>query len=116
MKHVLNIFVILFVMNSCNTDDVVSKPNTFLNKEDMISVIVDVQILESHYHNKFQRPNVYANALDSATLSIFKDHKITKQIFKENLTFYAINQDSLYNMYESALDTINNKINSNIVK
>ena len=116
MKFALNIIVMLFVITSCNSNDVVSKPNTYLNKKDMISVIVDVQILESHYHNKFQRPNVYANALDSATLTVFKNHNITKQIFKDNLTFYAINQDSLYKMYEAALDTINNKINSNIVK
>lgn len=89
------------------------KPTVFLTKAEMITVLVDVQQLESHYHNKFQRPNVYANALDSATQIVFKKHDITKEVFKENLTYYALNQDTLFSMYEGVLDVVNNRINSN---
>ena len=114
---VVKLIVILFfgILLSCGSKDEVVpvKPVVFLNKDKMIAVLVEVQQLESHYHNKFQRPNVYANALDSATITIFKKHKITKEIFKENLIFYALNQDSLFSMYEGALDIVNDEINSN---
>ncbi len=67
---------------SCNQKTVGNQPEVFLNKKDIIDVIVDLQILESHYHLVYQRSNVYANALDSASFYIFEDHQITKEIFK----------------------------------
>ena len=80
----------------------------------MIVLICDVQILESHYYNRFQRENVYANALDSATFFIFEKHGVTKESFEENLYYYALQPDTLFSIYESALDTINNEINLQI--
>jgi ABC-type phosphate transport system ATPase subunit len=114
MKFLSVITLVFVVLISCGGEVEPIKPSVLLNKQDMVSVLVDVQLLESHYHNKFQRPNVYANALDSATQLVFTQHGISKQIFKDNLSYYSLNQDSLFKMYESALDTVNNRINSNI--
>ncbi len=113
MKYIVLITLILGALISCRDEVKPTIPAIFLNKKEMTTVLVDVQLLESHYHNKYQRPNVYANALDSATQAVFKKHNITKEIFKENLTYYALNQDSLFTMYEGALDVVNDKINSN---
>lgn len=113
MKYLSVIFFMVILM-SCVSEEVVKKPEVFLSQEELIDVIVDVQILESYYHNIYQRPNVYANALDSATYFIFEDHKITKSIFHENLDYYVTQPDTLFSIYESALDTINNRINSGL--
>jgi len=113
MKNILLIVLIIGGFFSCQTEVEPAKPAVFLTKNELTTILVDVQLLESHYHNKYQRPNVYANALDSATQVVFKKHGITKKIFKANLTFYALNQDSLFSMYEGALDVVNDKINSN---
>jgi hypothetical protein len=102
------------LIGSCTQDPSGVKPEVFLEKEELIDVIVDLQILESHYHTKYQRSNVYANALDSASYFIFEHHQISKDIFKSNLNYYFTQQDTLYTIYESALDTINNRINSTI--
>lgn len=99
---------------ACQSEKEIEQPKVLLGKADLISVIVDVQILESHYQSLFQRKEVYANALDSATYFIFEDHGINKSIFKENLDYYSEMPDTLFVIYESALDTINNRINSNI--
>ena len=113
VRLVLALFFGMFL--SCDTLVKVEsvKPAVFLSKNEMITILVDVQQLESHYHNKFQRPNVYANALDSATQIVFKKYDITKDVFKENLTYYALNQDTLFSVYEGVLDAVNNQINSN---
>jgi len=113
MKNSLVIVLIIGGVFSCETKVEPTKPAVFLTKNELTTILVDVQLLESHYHNKYQRPNVYANALDSATQVVFKKHSVTKEIFKANLTFYALNQDSLFSMYEGALDIVNDKINSN---
>ena len=75
-------------MGSCSLNSSEVKPDVFLDKEELIDVIVDLQILESHYHTTYQRSNVYANALDSASFFIFEDHHISKDIFKSNLDYY----------------------------
>jgi|GEM_PF-2182155 len=113
MKNALLTVLILWGVFSCETEVEPTKPAVFLTKNELTTILVDVQLLESHYHNRYQRPNVYANALDSATQIVFKKHSVTKEIFKANLTFYALNQDSLFSMYEGALDIVNDKINSN---
>jgi len=115
MKYILLITLWCGVLFSCGNskETKLTKPTVFLNKEELTAVLVDIQLLESHYHNKYQRPNVYANALDSATQLVFKKYNVTKEIFKENLTYCALNQDSLFSMYEGALDVVNDKINSN---
>ena len=113
MKIFLSIVLFFLVLCSCETVVEPVKPAVFLTKTELSTILVDVQLLESHYHNKYQRPNVYANALDSATQTVFKKHNVTKQVFKENLTYYALNQDSLFSIYENVLDVVNDKINSN---
>ena len=112
MKVVFFIALLFICFVSCKEDQTELKPSVFLEKEEMVDVLVDVQMLEAHYHNKYQRPNVYANALDSATYIVLKRHNITKKIFKDNLIFYAQIPDTLFVLYEIALDTINNRINS----
>jgi len=113
MKYRLAVFLFFGLFVSCDTGNEPIKPTVFLERTKMVTVLVDVQLLESHYHNKYQRPNVYANALDSATQVIFEKYDISKEIFRENLTFYALNQDSLFSMYETVLNVVNDKINSN---
>jgi hypothetical protein len=113
MKY-FSIILFLSILISCQEEVVLDVPLNLMNQEEMIDVMVDIQVLESHYHNIHQRPNVYANALDSASYFIFKSHGITKSIFEENLNYYVLQPDTLFSIYESALDTVNNRINSGI--
>jgi len=115
MKKIILGFFIVFNTISCNTDSVaeLEKPSVFLEKPKMIQVIVDLQLLESYYHNKYQRPELYANALDSSSKYVFEKHAINKTIFNENLKFYTEQEDTLFALYEAVLDTVNNRINQN---
>ena len=113
MKLLSALFFFL-LMVSCNSGSENIKPEVYIDKEGMIDLIVDVQILESHYHNLYQREDVYANVLDSATFFIFESRQVNKQIFLNNLNYYSLQPDTLFSIYESALDTINNRINSEI--
>lgn len=97
---------------SCsNQQEKIKSPDNLLSKQELIDLIIDVQLLESHYHSMYQRPEIYANALDSATYYVFKKHHTTKQIYKDNLLYWTNQPDSLYLIYEAALDTVNNRIN-----
>jgi hypothetical protein len=106
------LFSILFLLPfSCSNKQEKHLPEVLLNRAELIDLIVDVQLLESHYHSLYQRPEVYANALDSATFYVFKKHHTTKKIFKDNLLYWTNEPDTLFHIYEVALDTVNNRIN-----
>ena len=115
MKYLIS-FLLMVIVISCNQNKKLEQPKPLLTKPQLIDVIVDIQILESYYANKYQRPEVFANALDSASFFIFKNHNISKPIFQYNLQYYVnLEGDSLFSVYEAALDTINNRINLNTV-
>jgi len=116
MKNVFFISILFAFFVSCGEPkkEYIDKPEVFLEKKEFIDVIVDLQILESHYHNEYQVPEIYANALDSASYYVFKKHKIDKNIFQENFNYYSFEKDSIFNIYEIVLDTINNRLNIHV--
>ncbi len=111
MKYVLLILLFFTAFACSNQQKEVKPPTVLLDRAQLIDLIIDVQLLESHYHSLYQRPEVYANALDSATFYVFKKHHTTKQIYKDNILYWTNQPDSLYHIYETALDTVNNRIN-----
>jgi hypothetical protein len=111
MKFWIALILFLFSFSCSNKQEGDNKPNVMLSKLELIDLIIDVQLLESQYHSLYQRPEVYANALDSSTYYIFKNHNTTKQIYKDNLLYWTNQPDSLYSIYEAALDSVNNRIN-----
>ena len=82
----------------------------------MIPLIVDIQILEEHYHRIYVNPEIYHDALDSASEHIFIAHGVSKSQFETSLGYYATQTDSLFGIYEAALDTINFRINATAVQ
>ena len=108
----LSFICVLFFLNSCG-QQAEPKPLEFtvLKQEELIPIIVDLQILEGHYQRKFSRIDIYRDALDSASQSIFQKHQISQEEFEKNLDYYGNYPDSLFRIYESALDTINLRLN-----
>jgi len=106
MKHWL-IISVLAVLMACGDEAPDPIPADVMEKEDMIPLIVDLQILESHFQRQFGRVDLFKSALDSSSESIFVDHGVDRVIYEKSLNFYAENPDTLYVIYEAALDTIN---------
>ena|SRR5210317_1663257 len=106
MKHCL-IISVLAVLMACGDEAPDPIPADVMEKEDMIPLIVDLQILESHFQRQFGRVDLFKSALDSSSESIFVDHGVDRVIYEKSLNFYAENPDTLYVIYEAALDTIN---------
>ena len=85
-------------------------PDDLLSEAELIPVIIDLQILESHYHRTYARPDVYKTALDSASAIVFEKYKISKDNFESSYDYYAYDASHMYFIYEAALDTINLRI------
>lgn len=105
MRYLLGL--ILFLFFSCAEEAETAAPVNLIPTEKMISLIVDLQVLESHYQRTFQRPDLYRRSLDSSSYFIFKDHEVTKRQFDSSYQYYALQTQVLYSMYEAALDSLN---------
>ncbi|HIP37571.1 MAG TPA: DUF4296 domain-containing protein [Crocinitomix sp.] len=111
MKYTFVVIFFLLSFSCSNSQKSTETPPVLLEREELIDLIVDIQLLESHYHTLYKRPEIYANALDSASFYIFKKHNTTKEIYKSNILYWTKQPDTLYHIYEAALDTVNNRIN-----
>lgn len=97
---------------ACGGETVEELPAGVLEKEELIPLIVDLQVLESHFQRTFGRVDVIRDALDSSSIEIFEDHGTTKTAFENSLDYYSTVPDTLYSIYEAALDTINYRLDA----
>mgnify|MGYP000476130093 CR=1 FL=1 len=86
-------------------------PEKLIPSEIIIPLIVDLQLLESHYQRTYIRPDLYKGALDSSSHLLFEEYNVTKADFDASFSYYASDRDTIYSIYEAALDTINFRIN-----
>lgn len=109
-KQVLYLFIL--ILSACGSETVKPIPEGVLQKEELIPVIVDLQILESHFQRNFARIDLYRDALDSSSASVFTNRGITKEMYTSSIKYYAQEPDTLYLIYEAALDTLNFRLNN----
>lgn len=105
-------FIVFLLFFSCSDQRQDQVPDSVVNKHDLIPVIVDLELLESHFQRQFSRVELYRDALDSSSQLIFREHKMTKAIFEESIAYYASDPDTLFSIYEAALDTINFRLSA----
>lgn len=82
-------------------------PANLISSEKMIPLIVDLQILESHFQRTYNRPDLYKASLDSSSQLIFDKYQVTKSQYDSSYTYYANDLDAIYKIYEAALDSLN---------
>ena len=108
-------YILTLLLLSCGGEASKDVPADILAREALIPVLVDLQILESHFQRQFARVDLYRDALDSSSQSIFADHKISKSQFSNSIAYYSNQPDTLFIIYEAALDSIKFRMNANSV-
>lgn len=109
----MRVGLIFFIfLLSCNSPKVIKRPVDLLSKSDLTSLIIELETLEAYYNQNHKRPILYQEALDSSIQMILSKHKISKASFSNSIDYYSQFPDSIYNLYESSLDSVNNLINS----
>lgn len=107
---------ISIILSFCSCKDEAVKEQSvstdLMSKDELIPLIIDLQILESHYHRVYQRPDAYKNALDSASYFVFENHNTSREEFEMSFTHYSQNVDEMYEIYEVALDSVNLRIST----
>lgn len=93
---------------SCVPDEVtVDAPDDLISSAEMVQLIIDLQIMETHYQRHYQKPENYKRALDSSCTFIFQDHEVTKEQYERSFGYYSLDASIMFSMYEAVLDTMN---------
>jgi len=109
MKRYL--FISVFAFAACTDEIPLRAPQRLIPSEKIIPIIVDLQVLESHYHRLYSIPAIYKDALDSSSNLIFQKYDVTKSDFDSSFSYYASDANVIYAIYEAALDSINFRAN-----
>lgn len=92
---------------SCSGESEPEAPQNLIGTEKMIGLVVDLQVLESHFQRTFNRPDLYKESLDSSSALIFEKYDVTKSQFDSSYSYYASSAAAIYVIYEAALDSLN---------
>ena len=86
----LFLFLVVFLLVSCDNKPPKAAPTVLLSEAQMIDVMIDVQIMEGiiNYKKNVNQKTAYIKTVGYDTL--FAHHGITDSIFKLNLDYYSI--------------------------
>ena len=98
--------IILFTLFACN-EAVETIPDNVLSKEDMVSVMVDVQLIEaalSINQSEEAKETAYYN-YDS----VLKQHNLSKEKFDESFKYYSEHPELMEQIYEEMLSELSKR-------
>lgn len=101
MRRSLLLFCSLSFIFSCISKKE-SVPENIISKEKMISVLLDVHLLESSINLSYIKPQLKGNDT-TAFYNVFKNNNITKTEYEESLVFYKSRPKLLNEIYDSVL-------------
>ena len=111
MKYI-SVILLLLVM-SCAPDTEIAVPTDLIPSDQLISITIDLETVEAYFEQVHKKPLLYRDALDSSTSLVLKEHGVTREQLESSLDYYIACKDSIYLLYEAALDSVNNTVNSN---
>ncbi len=105
-KSSLIIFCSLLLLFSCAPQEDLSDekvPETIIQPDSMVSIIVDMQLVESVLR-EHRRVGKYKDSLAIVTFEkVFIKHNISKEKYEESITFYKQNLNTYQKIYEKVI-------------
>ena len=108
-KNILILFLILPLLFSCYNvnKQVIEKPDPFLSRESMVELLTDIQLAEGIIiYNRSNKVNNFDRYKDSLYSTIFRNHDVTYEIFKENINYYNTDPEFMEDIYEEVLTNL----------
>lgn len=114
MKKIFLISLIALLFSCGEKEEL---PENIIPQEEFITLLVDIQLMESYCQNKYVRPDVYKELLQNSVDSLLKANNRTVEEFEESFTYYSMQPKVMFQIYEQVLAKINNlQVTENAVK
>lgn len=105
MKFKFNILIyLLLILISCDSPE--KKPENIISQENMVSILIDIQVLEAIYNTRLIHEEDRNERMDRYYKEIFENHQTTIDIFNESYSYYQENPVILDAIYEEVLEKL----------
>jgi hypothetical protein len=105
MKFKFNILIsLLLLIIACESPE--DKPEKIISEENMVSILIDIQILEAVYNTRLIHEEDRNERMDRYYLEIFENHQTSIDLFNESYSYYQENPDLLDAIYEKVLEKL----------
>ncbi|MFN8415033.1 MAG: DUF4296 domain-containing protein [Cytophagaceae bacterium] len=108
-KILLLLFILLNTlgMMGCQSETAEKMPDHIISKDSMISILVDVHMLESGIQTKNYNRDSSIILFEILSKKIWAKHQISEERFRESLLFYSQDAKVLDGLYSIVLDSVN---------
>ena len=106
MNKIILIFsFIILTITSCNQEDVDSED--LIKENEFISLMVQIQLMESYCQDNFVRPDHYKDLLHRSVDSLLEARGYTIEEYEISFDYYSKKPDKMFFIYEAVLDSLN---------
>ena len=112
-KLIVAAFILLTF--SCKQKSV-ETPGHILEKEELVNVQVDLYMVEAAHNMNVLKPDSADSEYKVLFETVLKKHNITREDYESSLRYYAIDNESLNEIYDSVLVKLTHLENTVIYK
>lgn len=99
------LFTFFLLLGSCKSENIGKEPSPFIEKEQFIDLIYDINILEGGLTNFNMNKDLVKDSEMTMYKGIFEKYGITNEVFKSNQEYYVLT-DKYKEISERVLDKI----------
>ena len=90
---------------SCAKSD--KKPENLLSKEKIVSILIDVHILESEIQTLRVSKDSSQLLFNTFERELFEKHQVDKEVYKKSFEYYLEGVKEMEKIYEAVIDSLN---------
>lgn len=108
-KSLLFLFSVFILMMSCSSKKNKDAPENLLSKENMVSVMMDIQLADAAINLSNYGQGNYPNDKQKLFTEIYSKHKITQKQFEESFTYYVEHPEDFQKIYDDVISGLSKK-------
>ena len=97
---------LLLAAPACQTPEEAPKPKDLLPREQMISLLADLHVLEARVENSRLMPDSARSLFLTQQKALLWQHKVSDSTFFRSYRYYGIHRKDLNEIYQAVVDTL----------
>jgi len=104
----LTIFIVL-ILTACSENPMLGavKPNNLIDKDRMVNILFDLNLIEADLQMKYSHISFYSEAMKKSGDLILSKYGVTQKQFEKSFDYYASRQEEMIAFNNRLLDSLN---------
>lgn len=110
MKRLLGILLTLIFLQSCNSElKGMDKPDNLIPKNQMITLMTDMLILEGHITKTYSTVNRYYKVMTASGRDYLKSKHVTEKQYEDSFRYYSCSHKEYIAMLDKVMENLQKK-------